>query len=130
MVASKRESFLEESEAGFLGLRKLLCYGSEVDGGEKGRTLLAVVLHGEDEAVLQAQVTQKGGEAVDAASFVGDSNKGLAVDNAEDTAVEGVCDHEISLGKGTQPLLHGEHIILLPILGLRTETHRLDWQGK
>ena len=60
LVASKRERFLEESEAGFLGLRKFLCYGSEVDGGEKGRTLLAVVLHGEDEAVLQAEVTQEG----------------------------------------------------------------------
>ena len=111
LVASKRERFLEEGEAGFLGLRKLLRYGSEVYWGEKGGTLLAVVLHGEDEAVLQTQVTQEGGEAVDAASFVGDSNKGLAVDDAEDTAVEGVCDHEISLGKGTQPPLHGEHVI-------------------
>ena len=101
LVASERECFLEEGEAGFLGLRKLLCYGSEVDGGEKGRTLLTIVLHGEDEAVLQAEVTQEGGEAVDAASFVGNSNKGLAVDNAKDTAVEGVCNHEISLSKGT-----------------------------
>lgn len=110
-VASKRECLLEEGEAGFLGLRKLLRYGSEVDGGEKGRTLLAVVLHGEDEAVLQAEVAQEGGEAVDAAFSVGDSNKGLAVDNAEDTAVEGVCNHKICLSKSTQPLLHGEHII-------------------
>lgn len=110
-VASKRERFLEESEAGFLGLRKLLCYGSEVDGGEKGRTLLTVVLHGEDEAVLQTQVTQEGGEAVDAAFSVGNGNKQFAVDNAEDTAVEGVCNHEICMGKGTQPLLHGKHVI-------------------
>lgn len=68
-----------------MGLRKLLGYGSEVDGGEKGRTLLAVVLHGEDEAVLQAEVTQKGGESVDAAFSVGNGNERLAVDNAEDT---------------------------------------------
>ena len=110
-VVSKRECFLEESEADFLGLCKLLCYGSEVDGGEKGRTLLAVVLHGEDEAVLQAEVTQEGGEAVDAAFSVGNGNEGLAVDDAEDTAVEGVCNHKICLGKGPQPFLHGEHVI-------------------
>lgn len=109
--SSERERILEEGEAGFLGLRKLLCNGSEVDGAEKGGTLLAVVLQGEDEAVLQAQVTQKGGEAVDAAFSVGNGNERLAVDDAEDTAVEGVCNHKISLGKGTQPLLHGEHII-------------------
>lgn len=111
LVASKRERFLEESEAGFLGLRKFLCYGSEVDGGEKGRTLLAVVLHGEDEAVLQAEVAQKGGESVDAAFSVGNGNERLAVDDAEDTAVEGVCNHKICLSKGTKPFLHGKHVI-------------------
>ena len=111
LVASKRECFLEEGEAGFLGLRKLLCNGSEVDGGEKGGTFLAVVLHGEDEAVLQAEVTQKGGESADAAFSVGNSNKGLAVDDAEDTAVEGVCNHKICLSKGTKPFLHGKHVI-------------------
>ena len=110
-VASKRERFLEEGEAGFLGFRKLLRYGSEVDGGEKGGTLLAVVLHGEDEAVLQTQVAQKGGESVNAAFSGGNGNERLAVDDAEDTAVEGVCNHKICLSKSTQPLLHGEHVI-------------------
>lgn len=130
LVASERERFLEEGEAGFLGLCKLLCYGSEVYWGEKGGTLLAVVLHGEDEAVLQAEVAQEGGEAVYAAFSVGNGNEGLAVDDAEDTAVEGVCNHEISLGKGTQPLLHGEHIILLSILSQRTEVYCLDRKRK
>ena len=78
-----------------MGLRKLLCNGSEVYWGEKGGTLLAVVLHREDEAVLQAEVAQKGIEAVNAAFSVGNGNERLAVDDAEDTAVEGVCNHEI-----------------------------------
>ena len=94
----------------------LLHYRDIVDGCEEGGTLLLILLKREDEPVHQSEIAEERGETVYASLPVGYGYEGFAVDDGEDTTVEGVRDDETCLGKGLQPGLNGNHIHWLAIL--------------
>lgn len=94
----------------------LLHYRDIVDGCEEGGTLLLILLKREDEPVHQSEMAKERGEAVYAPLPVGYGYEGFAVDDGEDTTVEGVRDDETCLRKGLQPDLNGNHIHRFAIL--------------
>lgn len=70
-------------------------------------TELRNFVHRRNQAVLQAEELEQGGESAHAAFFVAKYHERLVEEDAEHAGVEAVGDHDVGLHKAIEPFLDG-----------------------